>query len=78
MEGYMTLITPVILITVGAFVAIIRGVLGKGIGSGRGRFILDKFGPGIARTINIVFGLLILALGVLMLLYPEWFAIGKE
>ena len=73
----MTLITPVVLITVGAFVAVIRGILAKGIGSGRGRFMLDKFGPGAARIINIVFGLLILALGVLMLLYPEWFATGR-
>ncbi|MBT3319253.1 MAG: hypothetical protein HN948_06585 [Clostridia bacterium] len=68
----MSTAVSTVLIVIGALVVIIKGVLGKGFSFGRGKFIHDKLGPGAARIITIVLGLLIMTLGILLLIFPEW------
>ena len=73
----MSTAVPTVLIAIGVLIVIIKGILGKGLSFGRGKFIQDKFGPGVARIISIVSGLLIMTLGILLFIYPEWLGMGN-
>lgn len=68
---------PTVLIAIGALFVIIKGILGKGVSVGRGKFIHDKFGPVVARIVSIVSGLLIMTLGILLFIYPEWLGMSN-
>jgi len=72
----MTNAWPIVMIAVGVAFIVIKGIIGFWNDRGRGKWMYDKFGPTGAKIINSVFGLLIVAFGVVWLLMPDLFGKG--
>ncbi len=64
----MTTATAIILISVGTFMAVLKGALNIGNAFGRSRRFFELVGPVAARIVYGVFGLALLAVGIIGLL----------